>query len=95
MGSLTIASNKIIANKPNIGVIRKPHCHAPVVLAASPPIIYPKPLKDKLYVNLYIKFKIIFLFLFIFVYYLTTKTYYNINMNKNLNLPSNRYCKVK
>lgn len=30
--------------------MRKPHCHAPVVLAASPPIIYPKPLKDK-YVN--------------------------------------------
>lgn len=66
IGSLTIASNKIIANKPNIGVIRKPHCQAPVVLAASPPIIYPKPLKGKLYVNLYIKFKIIFFFLFIF-----------------------------
>lgn len=61
--------------------MRKPHCHAPVVLAASPPIIYPKPLKDTLYVNLYIKFKIIFLFFFFF-YYLKIEAYYNINIHK-------------
>lgn len=32
--------------------MRKPHCQAPVALAASPPIIYPKPLEIKLSLKL-------------------------------------------